>query len=86
MWMRLMSKLIYFDFECPDGHTFEDLVDPEVREVTCKCGKQGVRQLTAVRIDWRVMGVDSDFPTAAAKWDRMQKEKARIDNPNLSHY
>lgn len=82
-----MAKLIFFDFTCPDGHTSEDLVDPVTQAIPCpKCGKDAVRQLSAPRVDWRVMGVDSGFPTAAAKWDRMQRQKAKIENHNLVMY
>lgn len=75
-----------FDFVCPDGHSFEDLVPSDQTTAPCKCGKEGTRQIATPRLDWRNMGVSSDFPTFAAKWERMQREKAKIDNPNLSHY
>lgn len=39
------------------------------------------------------MGVDTDFPTSAAKWEKMQRRKNRTDKggladgqPNLKEY
>ena len=81
-----MAKLIFFDFLCPDGHVTEDLVDPETQSIPCKCGKDAVRQLSAPRLDWRAMGVSTDFPTCAEKWSRMQRQKAKLENHNLTMY
>lgn len=82
-----MSKLLLFDFECPDGHQFEELISSEERSAPCKCGKEGVRQISNVRLDWRAMGVDPDFSTCADKWAKMQEQKSRIEQGyNLVHY
>ncbi len=82
-----MSKLLLFDFECPDGHIFEELVPSEEKTCPCKCGKEAIRQIGCVRIDWRAMGVDPDFPTCADKWAKMQERKARKEESfNLTHY
>jgi len=81
-------KLILFDFQCTEGHQFEDLVKSDVHEVDCpKCGQKAKREISPVRLDWRKMGVDSDFPTCQDKWDKMQREaKNKPDSENLTHY
>lgn len=90
-----MSKLIMFDFQCRKcGILFEDLVHDFVRETKCpNCGDTGDRQISAPHIGWRIMGVDTDFPTAAGKWTKMQWKKSRTDKggradgaPNLKEY
>jgi hypothetical protein len=75
-----VSKLILFDFNCPKDGLFEDMVNPEVRQVPCpKCGLASSRQLSAVRIGHMQMALsDSASPESIAKFDRahrQQKEK-----------
>jgi hypothetical protein len=84
----MMAKLLLFDFECPEGHQFEELVDSEQRTCPClTCGKNAERQISNVRLDWRAMGVDPDFATCADKWAKMQEQKSRIEQGyNLVHY
>lgn len=92
------SKRLY-DFCCePDsggcGVIFEDLVYDFDKTCLCpNCGKQAVKMLSAPNIWWRKMGVDTDFPTSAAKWEKMQRRKNRTDKggladgqPNLKEY
>jgi putative FmdB family regulatory protein len=70
-----------YDFECTHcGIWHEDLVYEFETESKCpNCGKQAAKQIGAPRIWWRKMGVDTSFPTAAAKWEKMQYQKARLD-------
>jgi putative FmdB family regulatory protein len=81
-------KRILFDFECAEDGVFEELVYSEDKETPCpKCGKVAQRIISNVRIDWRSMGVSSDFPTCADKWEKMQREKSRKeDSSNLKMY
>jgi hypothetical protein len=81
-------KRLLFDFRCPDHGLFEELVYSEVNTQPCpKCSKESSKELSAPRLDWRNMGVDSGFPTAADKWEKMQRQKARTeDSPNLKMY
>lgn len=83
-----MSKLLIFDFECRCGHQWEELVEPEVRLLECpKCSHKAERLISPVRSDWRTMGIDPSFPSAAGKWAKMQEQKARKeDSQNLIHY
>jgi hypothetical protein len=84
-----MSKLILFDFECENGHVFEELVQPDIHEHECpSCKATGIRQISTVRLNWREMGIDPDFPTCADKWAKMQEKKARVkeEGYNLTHY
>lgn len=83
-----MSKLLLFDFACTASpeHVFEELVEPETREQVCpRCGELAKRMITGTHADPR-MGLTQDFPTAAAKWEKKQRQRAKVDNiegPNL---
>lgn len=89
------SKRLY-DFECKNcGIWFEDLVYEFEIEAKCpNCGNtHAAKQISAPNIWWRRMGIDTDFPTAAAKWEKMQWSKSRTDKggladgqPNLKEY
>jgi putative FmdB family regulatory protein len=83
-----MSKLIMFDFECTNGHQFEDLVKSDVHELDCPvCAAKAARQISAVRLDWRKMGLDPGFPSAQDKWAKAQtKAKQKGDTENLVMY
>lgn len=78
-----MSKLILFDFVCDScGHQFEELVQPEVylnvECPTCISGNSH-RLPSAGKINYRVMGVDPDFPTAGDKWAKMQIQRREVE-------
>lgn len=83
-----MSKLLMFDFLCDNGHSFEELVQPDHKEINCPtCQARAWRQISPVRSDWRTMGLDPGFPSASDKWAKMQEQKARKeDSYNLVHY
>ncbi len=83
-----MSKLLMFDFLCDAGHQSEDLVKSDITETVCPtCGQPAYRQISAVRSDWRTMGLDPAFSSASDKWAKMQEQKARKeDSYNLVHY
>lgn len=90
-----MSKFILFDFECNDcGHEFDDLVKPDIYTTPCpKCGKESRRLASAGHLDWKLGVQSSSFPTLADKWERIQRQKARVDKggrtdgaPNLKMY
>jgi putative FmdB family regulatory protein len=83
-----------FDFVCGTcGHEFEELVQPGVNVVDCpKCRGAAIRQISTGHLDWK-MGVTNDFPTAARKWEKIQRQKAKVDKggradgaPNLKMY
>lgn len=89
-----LSRMFY-DFQCEScGIIQEHRVYSFEKEHACtNCGKTANRLLAAPGIWWRKMGVSSDFPTAAGKWDRMQEQKNRIDKggkadgqPNLKEH
>jgi hypothetical protein len=84
-----MSKLILFDFTCLGGHTFEELVPSETQTCDCPvCGSSSKRIISGTHADPR-MGLTNDFPTAAAKWEKKQRQRAKVDNidgPNLWMY
>ena len=44
---------------------------------TCpQCGEEAKQVLTPVHFDYR-MGIDSGFPTAYDRWEKIQKQKNR---------
>jgi hypothetical protein len=55
-----------FDFRCPDGHKFEDLVKSDVTASRCSCGLDAKRIISPVRSN--LEGISGDFPDAADKW------------------
>ncbi len=81
-----MSSRRLFDFICDDCHeSFEELIYPEDKEVKCPTclGTNTNRVISPARINWRQMGVDPGFPSAADKWAKMQRQKARTDKGSL---
>ena len=66
-----------YDYVCEAGHVFEEINSVNKRHATsCECGSAATMHiLNAPVIDPR-MGVDPDFPTAAAQWDRKQRRKS----------
>lgn len=83
-----MSKLLMFDFICRCGQEFEDLIESDKHEIVCpKCSGNAIRQISAVRLDWRRMGLDPSFSSSSDRWAKMQEQKARKeDSQNLVHY
>jgi len=81
-------KLILFDYECPGNcGVFEELARPEDVVRCPRCGEEAERLISGTRIDWRNMGIYSDFPSCADRWEKMQREKARQeDSYNLKMY
>jgi hypothetical protein len=80
-----MPRLL-FNFRCDDMHVHESFVDTDIKELECpepECGKTAKRLLSAPFFPLR-QGVDTDMPTAAARWAKMQRaknsEKVRDDN------
>lgn len=89
-----VSKYILFEFKCNNcGHEFEELVQPEVHQLVCpECLGDAPRIISTGHLDYR-MGVSLDMPTMARKWDKIQRQKAKVDKggradgaPNLKMY
>lgn len=71
-----MSKLILFDFECPQGHTFERLVPLGQLEAECPvCDKQAKRLVSIPTI--KLEGYSGSFPTAADRWAKVHEDGTR---------
>jgi putative FmdB family regulatory protein len=80
-----MPKLMY-DFWCVlCERSFEDFVDTTVKALDCpSCGHSALRSISRGYLPIR-MGVDTDLPTMADKWAKLQtaKNSGRIrDNAN----
>jgi putative FmdB family regulatory protein len=69
-----------YDYHCKKcDETFDEFRQVNQR-LTCKCPKCGTvaKKLPSVaRLDYYNMGVDSGFPTAIDKWDKMHRKEAR---------
>jgi putative FmdB family regulatory protein len=66
-----------YKYECPKGHSHEELkrVDDRAEDKCPECGVTAKLVITPVHLDYLNCGVDMGFPTAAAKWDKMQHNK-----------
>ena len=75
-----MSKLILYDWRCQSCNTkFEALEKMVTVGRDCpECGGVAKRLISAPRLDPR-MGLDPSNPTAAAKWERTNKQKTEQD-------
>lgn len=83
-----MSKLLIFDFVCTKcGHSFEEMQElDDHKDIPCtNCRYTAVRTISGTSIDPK-LGVDTAFPSAAGRWEKKQRQRAKIDNierPNL---
>lgn len=77
-----MSKLLIFDFVCTKcGHSFEEMQEiDDHKDVPCtNCQDSAIRTISGTRID-PGLGVSTSFPSMAAKWDKKQRQRSKIDN------
>lgn len=71
-----MARLLW-DFECGQGHRFEELVPTGTMIVPCAtCTEPAKRMLAAPRMDPK-LGVSLDFPTMADKWARKHRQQTK---------
>ena len=71
-----MSKRIFLEFECPEGHRSEKLTHAETQEIYCpECDNIAQRVVSVPR--FKLEGVSGDFPTAADRWARVHEEANR---------
>lgn len=78
-----MSKFFIYDFECVHcGHVFEDMQHPDNNvAIRCvECDMPSKRLITGTRLDWLNMGVSNDYPTCADKWEKSQRQRAKMTN------
>jgi putative FmdB family regulatory protein len=82
-----MSKLMMFDFECQDGHRFEELVSSKVRKITCPtCGDPAYRQISAPRIDYTGMAMTDGMETAADRFAKSHEQRRAIEERNYKNH
>ena len=65
-----------YDFRCPNGHTSEHLVKPDVKHIRCECGAEADRIISPV--NFAVDGSDPAWPTAHDKWVREHEAAGKI--------
>ena len=79
-----MSRLL-FDFECPNRHRHEALVQADIRKVNCpKCGHFARRIISPVRS--QLDGTSGDFPTAADQWERRRESHMKQERRNQERH
>jgi hypothetical protein len=70
-------KRIY-DFQCPNGRTFEKYIDSEISEVDCDICKQKSTRLISCR-GLVLDPISGDYPTATMKWAKMRQERIKAE-------
>ncbi len=61
-----------FDFRCPCGKLFEDLVKSDVTTSRCSCGLDAKRVISPVRSN--LEGISGDFPDAHDRWVKRREQ------------
>lgn len=77
-----MSKLILFDFECPEHGVFEELVQPDIRQARCpRCDSAAPRILSPVRIDRMAMALQPGATESSIKhFERAHRQQKAIED------
>ena len=76
---------VLYDFQCPDGHITESLVNRGDPSAQCKeCGKQAKRIISPIRT--YLDPVSGDFPGATAKWERQRKQKIKQEQKTIENH
>lgn len=66
-----------FEFSCSEGHLTEKLVDEKHRSITCECGSEAQRIVSAPQV--KLEGITGAFPGAYSKWERVRAEKLAVE-------
>jgi hypothetical protein len=66
-----------YEYVCENGHSNDKLTDYETVSVSCECGKEAYRTLSAPAI--KLEGWSGSFPGAANKFDRIHREKLKAE-------
>jgi putative FmdB family regulatory protein len=79
-----------YKYVCPDGHEHEEFkkVSERASNPCPECGATAKLEIVPVHLDYMNCGVDTGFPTAAAKWEKMQRNKGsgkQWDSNNLRY-
>ena len=78
-----------YEYHCSCGEVYDALSSVANRESNpCpKCQATGKPTIAPAHFDYR-MGVDTDFPTMAAKWTKLQRAKAagKVWDSNNNRY
>lgn len=71
-----------FDFVCPYGHEFEELVPPHLYYFMCPtCGTLAERQISPVRIDRSAIALTKGAsPESIAHFDRIHRQRKAIED------
>lgn len=78
--MRLL-----LEFECPDGHLNEELVDSDTRHSDCEtCGKPAKRIVSAPRV--KLDPLSGDFPGQTAKWAKTRDKQLKREQKAIANH
>jgi 2-keto-3-deoxy-galactonokinase len=64
------------DFLCECGEITERLVDTQVKQIDCACGKQAKQLIGMPTV--KLEGITGSFPGAHDKWARIREDNAKI--------
>lgn len=71
-----------FDFKCPDGHVFEDLVAQGTTTTRCDCGLEAKRIISPVRS--QLDPISGDFPDATKRWAKARHSHIQYERRQTS--
>lgn len=80
--------MILFDFECANGHTTEELVKSDVRQIQCPvCMETAERQISTPRIDRVAMALqEGATETSLRHFERIhQQQKVKEERSFRNH-
>lgn len=74
-----------FEFVCENGHSFEKLVDDNIRSMKCPyCDTTSTRVVSAPRVN--LEGITGAFPGAYSRWERVRAEKQQQERKKAASH
>lgn len=83
-----MSKLILYDFQCPQCGTFEELAKSDIHSVPCpQCKSPSQRLISPVRIGLLAMATsDSASPESINYFEKVHRQRRAIEEKSLREH
>ena len=74
-----------FEFVCENGHSFEKLVNDNIRSMKCPyCDAEATRVVSAPRVN--LEGITGAFPGAYSRWERVRAEKQQQERKKAASH
>jgi hypothetical protein len=71
-----------YDFKCPCGQAFEELVTPDHMTTRCACGEEATRLVSAPRA--KLDPISGDFPDATRRWAKTRANHIKYERRQAS--